>query len=116
MESAWSNGKAAYRCRPGHTSADSPDPGRPKNAYAREQRVLAQLPALRLLLTTADRALQRRAGRTRCRTRGGIDVNAPAAATDIIGQLRERGITLTQDQSAAALRLVASQAITAQAR
>jgi site-specific DNA recombinase len=29
MESAWSNGKAAYRCRHGHTSAAPPDPARP---------------------------------------------------------------------------------------
>jgi site-specific DNA recombinase len=27
MESAWSNGKAAYRCRHGHTSAADPNPG-----------------------------------------------------------------------------------------
>jgi site-specific DNA recombinase len=33
MESSWSNGKAAYRCRHGHTSAAVPDPGHPKNAY-----------------------------------------------------------------------------------
>src|SRR5580698_7591812 len=29
MESAWSNGKPAYRCRHGHTSAMAPDPERP---------------------------------------------------------------------------------------
>ncbi len=29
MESAWSNGKAAYRCRHGHTSAAPPRPARP---------------------------------------------------------------------------------------
>jgi site-specific DNA recombinase len=29
MESAWSNGKPAYRCRHGHTSAAPPDPARP---------------------------------------------------------------------------------------
>ncbi len=28
MEPAWSNGKPAYRCRHGHTSAAPPDPGR----------------------------------------------------------------------------------------
>jgi hypothetical protein len=44
MESAWSNGKPAYRCRHGHTSAAAPDPGRPKNAYIREDRILAHLP------------------------------------------------------------------------
>jgi site-specific DNA recombinase len=43
MESAWSNGKPAYRCRHGHTSAAPPDPGRPKNAYVREDRILPQL-------------------------------------------------------------------------
>jgi site-specific DNA recombinase len=32
MESAWSNGQPAYRCRHGHTSAAPPDPARPKNA------------------------------------------------------------------------------------
>ena len=33
LESAWSNGKPAYRCRHGYTSATRPDPGRPKNLY-----------------------------------------------------------------------------------
>jgi site-specific DNA recombinase len=37
MESAWSNGKPAYRCRHGHTSAAPPDPARPKNAQIREE-------------------------------------------------------------------------------
>jgi Recombinase zinc beta ribbon domain len=31
LESAWSNGKPAYRCRHGHTTATRPEPGRPKN-------------------------------------------------------------------------------------
>ncbi len=31
LESAWSNGKPAYRCRQGHTGATRPDPGQPKN-------------------------------------------------------------------------------------
>jgi site-specific DNA recombinase len=44
MESAWSNGKPAYRCRHGHTSAAPPDPGRAKNAYVWEDRISAQLP------------------------------------------------------------------------
>ena len=30
LESAWSNGKPAYRCRHGYTSATRPDPARPK--------------------------------------------------------------------------------------
>jgi site-specific DNA recombinase len=51
MESAWSNGKPAYRCRHGHTSAAPPDPGRAKNAYVREDRIVAHLPALYLRLS-----------------------------------------------------------------
>jgi site-specific DNA recombinase len=53
MESAWSNGKPAYRCRHGYTSASLPDPDRPKNSYVREEKVLAQLPALDLMLAAA---------------------------------------------------------------
>jgi hypothetical protein len=30
LESAWSNGRPAYRCRHGHTSATRPEPGRPR--------------------------------------------------------------------------------------
>jgi hypothetical protein len=48
MESAWSNGKPAYRCRHGRTTAMAPDPGWPKNAYLREDRILPHLPALHL--------------------------------------------------------------------
>jgi site-specific DNA recombinase len=40
MESAWSNRRPAYRCRHGHTTASSPDSGRPKNAYIREDRIV----------------------------------------------------------------------------
>jgi site-specific DNA recombinase len=35
MEPAWSNGRAAYRCRHGHTTAAAPGPGRTRNAYVR---------------------------------------------------------------------------------
>ena len=49
LESCWSNGKAAYRCRHGHTTATRPDPARPKNAYIREDQILARLPALAIL-------------------------------------------------------------------
>jgi hypothetical protein len=35
MESAWSSGKPAYRCRHGRTSAMTPDPGWPKNRRIR---------------------------------------------------------------------------------
>jgi hypothetical protein len=51
MESAWSNGKPAYRCRHGHTTASAPDSERPKNAYVREALILPHLAALHLMLT-----------------------------------------------------------------
>jgi len=60
MESAWSNGKAAYRCRHGGTSATAPDPSRPKNAYVREDKLLPHLPALHLLLTSPATAAESR--------------------------------------------------------
>jgi site-specific DNA recombinase len=60
MESAWSDGRPAYRCRHGHTTAAAPDPARPKNAYVREDRLLPHLPALHVLLTGTDPAGQRR--------------------------------------------------------
>jgi len=40
MESAWSNGKPAYRRRHGHTSADSPDPGRRRTLTSASRRSL----------------------------------------------------------------------------
>ena len=96
MESAWSNGKPAYRCRHGHTTASAPCPGRPKNAYIREDRILPRLPALYLLLTGA-RTQRRR------RTRGGADVRHQVTAEDAIGYLREQQITLTCDPAVATL-------------
>ncbi|UGQ13531.1 recombinase family protein [Yinghuangia sp. ASG 101] len=50
MESCWSNGKPSYRCRHGFSSATTPDPARPKNAYVREELVLRHLPALHVRL------------------------------------------------------------------
>ena len=58
MESAWSNGKPAYRCRHGHTSAMAPDPARPKNTYIREERLLPHLPALHFAAHHSRRAGQ----------------------------------------------------------
>jgi len=50
LESAWSNGKPAYQCRHGYTTAARPDPERPKNTYLREDRVLPHLAAIAILL------------------------------------------------------------------
>jgi hypothetical protein len=60
MESAWSNGRAAYRCRHGYTTAAPPDPDRPGNAFIREDRALAQLAALHTPLSGAAPAQGRR--------------------------------------------------------
>jgi site-specific DNA recombinase len=43
LESAWSNGKPAYRCRHGYTSATRPEPGRPRNTYVREDLIVPHL-------------------------------------------------------------------------
>jgi site-specific DNA recombinase len=115
MESAWSNGKPAYRCRHGHTSASRPDPGRPKNAYVREEIVLAQLPALRSHMTRAQPFGAGPGARSRRRTRRASEINAPANAADVIGYLRKQRVTLTWDQAASTLRTATIQAITTDA-
>ena len=96
MESAWSNGKSAYRCWHGHTSAMAPDPARPKNTYIREDKLLPHLPALHLLLTTP-------AVRARRRTRAGTDVPGTVSPAEVIGYLREHEITLAWNPVPAAL-------------
>jgi site-specific DNA recombinase len=96
MESAWSNGKPAYRCRHGRTSATAPAPDRLKNTYVREDRLLPHLPALHLLLTTT-------AVRARRRTRAGTDVTGAASPGEVIAYLREHEITLTWNPASAAL-------------
>ena len=101
MESAWSNGRAAYRCRHGHTSAAPPDPGRSGNAYVREDCALAQLPALHLLLLLSGAPP---AGERRRRTRRGADARHRTSTEDVIRYLRENEITLTYDQASASLR------------
>ena len=97
MESAWSNGKPAYRCRHGHTTASGRGPGRLRNAYIREDRILPHLPALHLLLTEPA------GGQRRRRTRRAVDVRYQAGPEDVIGYLRERQITLTYDPASGTL-------------
>jgi hypothetical protein len=92
MGSAWSNGKPAYRCRHGHTTAVAPDPGRPMNAHVREDRILPRLPALHALITETPPAEGRRR-----RTRRSVDVLHQASPEDVIGYLREQQITITYD-------------------
>jgi site-specific DNA recombinase len=59
--------QAAYRCRHSHTSAARPVPARPKNAYVREDRIRAQLPALHSLLTCPRQPAAAARGRRRTR-------------------------------------------------
>jgi hypothetical protein len=96
MESTWSNGKAAYRCRHGHTSAMAPDPARPKNTYIREDRLLLHLPALHLLLSSP-------ATRGRRRTRAGADVRTTVSPGEVIAYLREHRISLMWNPADATL-------------
>jgi DNA invertase Pin-like site-specific DNA recombinase len=103
MESAWSHGRPAYRCSHGRTSATPSDPGRPGNAYVREDRVLAQLPALCLLPAPAE-------ARRRRRTRRGADVRPAASPEEAAGFLRANEIALTYDQATGTLRATASTA------
>jgi site-specific DNA recombinase len=73
-------------------------PGRPGNAYVREDRVLPCLPVLHLLVNEAPLAVGRRR-----RTRRGADVRQQASPEDVIGYLREHAITLTFDPAAGTL-------------
>jgi site-specific DNA recombinase len=77
-----------------------------KNAYVREDRILAHLPTLHVLLTETDPARGRRR-----RTRRGTDVRHQASIENVIGYLREQQITLTYDPAASALRAGAGPAV-----
>ena len=102
LESAWSNGKPAYRCRHGYTSAARPEPGRPKNTYIREDQILPHLAALAILLNGDDQALPD----------GTMQVTAPGQAAGLIDQLRTAGITLTYDPDTRTIRTSDSAAVT----
>jgi hypothetical protein len=104
LESSWSNGRAAYRCRHGHTSATCPDPGREKNLYIREDHILPHLAALAILLTGQQRAAHW-AGQAR-------PITGPARVGEIIDHLRARGTTLTYDPQDRALRADTGEAVT----
>jgi len=95
LESCWSNGKAAYRCRHGHTSATSPGPARPKNAYIREDQILPRLPALGILIGAPIRS---------SRKQGTAHSPIPAGAAQLISYLRAQGITLIYDPDGHTLR------------
>jgi site-specific DNA recombinase len=97
LESAWSNGSPAYRCRHGHTSATRPEPGRHGNIYVREDQILPHLAAIAILL--ADPA-----GKPCRGNRGLAQVTGPADTAALIDQLRGAGIVLTYDPDGRTLR------------
>jgi hypothetical protein len=43
MDAHWVNNRPGYRCRHGHTSANTRPPGLPKNTYVREDHLLSSL-------------------------------------------------------------------------
>ena len=83
----------------------------PPNAYVREDRIVARLPALHVLLTAPAEGTRRR------RTRRGTDVRHQAAE-EVISYLREQQVTLTyhpamgtpQAGTAAAIQIVTRKA------
>jgi DNA invertase Pin-like site-specific DNA recombinase len=97
MESAWSNGKPAYRApaRPHHRLGPAPE--QQKNAYIREDRILPQLPALHLLQSGRQPDRRRR-------TRQGADAR-PVGPEEVIRHLREQQVTLTYDPADGTLRV-----------
>jgi hypothetical protein len=97
LESAWSNGKPAYRCRHGHTSATSPDPGRPKTTYVREDQVLPHLAAIAILLAGP-------AGKSGRGNRSLLQVTGPADTAALVDQLRADRVVLTYDAGDRTLR------------
>ena len=94
LESAWSNGKPAYRCRHGHASATRPEPGRPKNTYVREDQILPHLAAAAIVLATGGQP----------GGNGTVQVTAPADTADLIGWLRASGAVLTYDPDTRTIR------------
>jgi len=97
LESAWSYGRPAYRCRHGYASSASPDPDRPKNAYVREDQILPHLAALAILLA-ASAGTPARGSRSRAKLTG------PADTAALIDQLRADGTVLTYDPDGRTLR------------
>jgi hypothetical protein len=67
--------------------------GRPPNAYVREDRILARLPGLHLLLAGTQPARRRR-------TRRGADTRPLGSPQEVAGYLRQHGVALTYDPAA----------------
>ncbi len=96
LESCWSYGRPAYRCRHGYSSATVPDPARPKNTYVREDQILPHLAALAILIAgdTGPGPGQHRLAQ----------LTGPACTADLIDQLHAAGTVLTYDPDEKILR------------
>ena len=97
LESAWSNGKPAYRCRHGYTSATGSSPDRPANLYIREDQILPRLAALAILQSEGSHS-------PRGRKPASAQVTAPAQAAGLMDRLRAADVTLIYDPATRALR------------
>jgi site-specific DNA recombinase len=104
LESAWSNGRPAYRCRHGYTSAARPDSGRAKNTYVREDQILPHLAAIAILLAGP-------AGTSGRGNRSLAQVTGPAGTAALIDQLRAGCVVLTYDPGSRTLRAGDSDAL-----
>jgi len=104
LESAWSNGKPAYRCRHGYTSATRPNPGRPRNLYIREDTIMPRLAALAILHA---------GGASQPAGRNGSQavITAPDHAAGLIDHLQATGVSLIYDPATHALRTDTQDAI-----
>jgi hypothetical protein len=101
LESSWSNGRPAYRCRHGYISATRPDPTRAKNAYIRKDQITPHLAALAILLASHQHLP------------GQADqITSPAQAAALIDHLRSSGRMLTYDLQHRTLRADTEDAVT----
>ena len=104
LESAWSNGRPAYRCRHGYTSAVTPDPARPRNLYVREDTIMPRLAALAILR-------QGNGHLPRSRKQSRSKLTPPAQAADQIEKFRVTGVSLIYDPATKTLRTDGANAI-----
>jgi site-specific DNA recombinase len=104
MESTWSNGHPAYRCRHGSSSATKPAPDRPKNVHLREDQILPRLAAMAILLAEGPTETSREKGAAR--------VTPPEHVADLIDHLRSSGRTLSYDPSRRTLRSDTGESVT----
>lgn len=104
LESAWSNGKPAYRCRHGYTSATRPEPERFPNTYVREDQILPHLAALAILLVGP-------AGTPARDNRSSAQGTGPASTAALINQLHADGVVLTYDPNDRTLRAAGHDAL-----